>query len=211
MTPASWLTVGLFLVVAFADWVAVARGRRRAEHVLKPAALLLLIVVAVVIDPADSTQRSWFLVALAFSLAGDVFLMLEADRFLAGLAAFLLAHLAYVGGLALEGGGAGVLAASAAAVALVAVPLGLRIVRAAGARDRRLVVPVTAYIVVISVMVVRALATGDPVAASGALLFYASDALIGWSRFVGPVPSGRVAVMVTYHLGQLGLVVSLVH
>lgn len=36
-----------------------------------------------------------FLLALLFSLLGDIFLMLPRERFLAGLGAFLLAHLAY--------------------------------------------------------------------------------------------------------------------
>ena len=35
--------------------------------------------------------------ALSLSLAGDVLLMVRKDLFVAGLAAFLLAHLAYVG------------------------------------------------------------------------------------------------------------------
>jgi uncharacterized membrane protein YhhN len=44
----------------------------------------------------------------------------------------------------------------------------------------------------------------------GASLFYASDALIAWNRFVRETPHARLTVMVTYHLGQVGLVLSLV-
>ena len=42
------------------------------------------------------------------------------------------------------------------------------------------------------------------------MLFYASDALIGWGRFVEARPWGDLAVMVTYHLGQVLLVLFLV-
>ena len=44
----------------------------------------------------------------------------------------------------------------------------------------------------------------------GAGLFYVSDALIAWNRFVAETRHGRVAIMVTYHLAQMGLVLSLV-
>ena len=48
-------------------------------------------------------------------------------------------------------------------------------------------------------------------AALGALLFVTSDGLIGYSRFVRVPSWAPVAIIVTYHLGQAGLVLSLVH
>ena len=70
-------------------------------------------------------------------------------------------------------------------------------------------VPVTAYVAVISAMVVCAIGTGDGVAIAGAALFYYSDALIGYGRFVRSLPGGPVGIMVTYHVGQALLVLSL--
>jgi uncharacterized membrane protein YhhN len=58
-------------------------------------------------------------------------------------------------------------------------------------------------------MVVAAVGTARPAAIVGALLFYASDACIGWSRFVREFPRHRLVIMITYHLGQIGLVLSL--
>jgi uncharacterized membrane protein YhhN len=55
-----------------------------------------------------------------------------------------------------------------------------------------------------------AVASGNAMAAVGALLFMASDSLIGETRFVQARPWAGVAIMVTYHLGQAGLVLSLV-
>lgn len=198
-------------VAAAVDWTAVATDRRRVEYVFKPAALVALIAVAALLDADSGTVRAWFVVALAFSLAGDVFLVLPRDAFAAGLASFLLAHVAYTIGLNVDGGGATALGVAGVIVAAAAIPLGRRIV--AGVRstgEDGLAAPVVAYMVVISAMVVSALAAGGGWAAAGAVLFYVSDALIGWTRFVGPVPAGRVAVRVTYHLGQAGLVLSLV-
>ena len=48
--------------------------------------------------------------------------------------------------------------------------------------------------------------TAAPWAVVGALLFYASDATLAWNRFVAPMRFGPVAVMVTYHPAQAGLV-----
>src|SRR2546428_6059348 len=84
-----------FGVFAVLDCLAVSRSVRSLEYVAKPATLLALLAYAVCGHPSP-----WLLAALAFSLAGDVFLMLPAALFLAGLAAFLVAHLAYIGAFA---------------------------------------------------------------------------------------------------------------
>ena len=211
MTGWAWtLLVGAGLL-AVCDWIAVGRSSRPLEYIGKPGALVLLTGVAVALDPAHSDVRAWFVVALILSLAGDVFLMLPSDRFVAGLASFLLAHVAYVVGLNLHGGSAAELALAALPVALVAAVLATRILRAVAATgDRELVPPLVAYMLVISAMLASALAGGNLWAAAGATLFFASDALIAETRFVrGPTTVTRVAIMVTYHLGQTGLVLSL--
>jgi uncharacterized membrane protein YhhN len=59
---------------------------------------------------------------------------------------------------------------------------------------------------VITVMLAVAASTGRLAILVGAALFLVSDALIGWTRFVGDVRRGRVAVMVTYHLAQVSFV-----
>ncbi len=74
----------------------------------------------------------------------------------------------------------------------------------------RLGAPVAIYMAVISFMVVSAFGTALPFAIVGAVLFYISDGVLGWNRFVDPLPHGRLIVMTTYHLGQIGLVLALV-
>lgn len=198
------------VIVAAIDWWAVATDRRRIEYVAKPGTMVVLIAAALAIDLADGTQRTWFVVALVLSLAGDVFLMLPRDLFVPGLASFLFGHVAYIVGL-LSGGvsyaGLGV----AVVIIAVALPLlGGRVLRAVRAGDEpELTVPVTLYVLVISAMVVAAGASGSALALAGALAFYASDALIAWTRFIQPFDWGRVAVMVTYHVAQIALVASL--
>jgi uncharacterized membrane protein YhhN len=148
--------------------------------------------------------------ALVFSLAGDVLLMLPQDRFVAGLASFLVGHVAYVIGLTRRGGSLGTTLAWAAVLAVIAGLVARPILRAIRSTAPAMTGPVACYMVVISAMVATALATGDVWAAGGAGLFYVSDASIAWDRFVRPWSWARTWIMVTYHLGQAGLVLSVV-
>lgn len=211
MTALASALLAAALVVAALDWFAVARGEQRLEYVMKPLTMVVLIGVAMALDDVDGTARTWFVVALACSLAGDVFLMLPRDLFVPGLASFLVGHLAYIVGLqSFDHTAAGL--AVGLVVVLLAIPiLGLRIANAVrSGEEPELLAPVVAYMAVISAMVVSASATGNLVAIAGAVSFYASDALIAWTRFIEDFPQGRVAVIVTYHLAQVGLVLSLV-
>ena len=221
----------LTLVVAFADWIAVSRramdpawvAARRAEYVAKPLTMVFLVAAALAI--ADAHHCSAYLVvtmvaALVLSLAGDVFLMLPEDspaterNFVFGLGAFLLAHVAYIAAFVRLHAHAGyaisfVLTGLVLAGAMFAT-VGLPIRRAAAEEDEALAVPVLAYVTVISLMVVAAWWTGDMRIIPGALLFAASDAMIGWTRFVRRDWELDVPIIVTYHLAQILLVLGLV-
>ena len=121
--------------------------------------------------------------ALVCSLAGDVLLMLPREQFVAGLSAFLVAHVCYLAGFWTDGPA---LAAS--------IPAAWWSPRRSGccpadpargpAPDPSLMAPVAAYMTVIGAMVATALAVGNPLAAAGAVLFAVSDSMIAWDRFV---------------------------
>lgn len=205
-----WALIAATLVVAVADWVAVALERRTVEYVLKPLTMAVLIAAAIAADPVVSgPARGWIVAGLVCSLVGDVFLMLE-DHFVEGLAAFLVGHVAYVVALWQLGVEWPRFAVGVVLVAVLVAVIGRPIVVGARRRDERLTIPVGAYITVISVMVASAIGTGIWIAVVGAALFYASDAVIGISRFVRDFPHSRLVVMTTYHLGQIGLVLALV-
>lgn len=188
------------VVVAVIDWIAVAQERQQLEYLAKPAALGLLLLYAT-LAPHPS---GYLIAALALSLLGDVYLMLPDQLFPAGLAAFLLAHLAYIAAF-----DATPLARSIwfAVVVAASVPLALRIVRAIPEQPLR--VGVGVYMGVISLMVASAIASGELVGTVGALLFFVSDALIALNRFVAPFSGARLAIIVTYHVAQLLLVIAL--
>lgn len=194
------IAIAAAAIVAAADWITVARGVTRAEAVLKPLVPILLIV------SAATVHAWWFAAALVLCLVGDVLLLPQVDRFRGGLAAFLLAHLAFIGGFVAHGlrvqrlgFGAGMLLF----VVVFAPPL-LRSV------PRPLLAAVLAYLSVILGMFTAALLGGGSIALLGASLFVVSDTLLAWNRFVRPLPTGRVGVMVTYHLALALLTLTLV-
>ncbi len=201
--------VAATLVVAVADWVAVVTDRRPLEYVLKPLTMVVLIGAALAMSGPDPEIARWLIVGgLVLSLAGDVFLMLE-DHFVPGLASFLVAHVFYIVAFATMGISGFPFVLGAALVAVLIRAIGVRIVVSATESDQRLGLPVAAYVLVISLMVAFAVGTTRWWVIAGALLFYASDALIGWSRFVKSFPQQRLAIMTTYHLGQVGIVLGL--
>jgi uncharacterized membrane protein YhhN len=209
VTGTAFLLVALAAVAAGGDWIAVHRGSRPLEYVCKPLVPVALALAAVSLDPRDPGARTLFVVALVASLAGDVFLMLPGDLFVAGLASFLVAHVAYAAGMVVDGVEATGLLVGLLAVVVAVALVGAPLLRGARRTQPALVAPVGAYIVVISAMLVAAAGTGRALAVAGAALFYVSDALIGFSRFVRDLAWAPLAIIVTYHVAQALLVLSL--
>jgi len=208
LTSTAWALLAAAALFALADWWGVATARRRVVWVAKPAATALVLGVAAALMPEHEAMRGWFVAGFALCLAGDVLLMLPRERFVAGLASFLLGHLAFIVGFAsggLEHGWA--LVPAALLVAGVVAWQGPPILRGAGA----LAGPVVAYLVVISAMLLVAWWYGRPWGMAGASLFVASDTVLGRRAFVdgGDARGSAVAVMVTYHLALTGLVLVL--
>lgn len=211
MTGTSFLLLTFALVVAAGDWHAVFHDNKLLEYVCKPLTMVVLFGAALALDPADSTVRTWFLIAIVLCLVGDVLLMLPQDLFVFGLGAFLLGHLAYIGGLVASGIHGSNLAVGAGVVVVALLVIGTRVLQGVqrGA-EPELTGPVLAYMAVISVMVATAIGSGSALAMMGAGSFYVSDALIAWNRFIRGTLHGRLVIIVTYHLAQLGLVLSLI-
>jgi uncharacterized membrane protein YhhN len=210
VNAAAFALLALGGMFAIADWVAVAEDALRIERIAKPATLVAFIAAAVVLDPADPAVRAWFVVALVLSLAGDVFLLRPHIRFVAGLSAFLLAHVVYSVGFVVDGLEVTRLVVGIVVVLVAAAFVGRRIVTAVRhGPESALAIPVTGYVLVISVMVALAIGTGGAAATAGAVLFYCSDGLIAWNRFTEPLRWAPVAIMVTYHAAQALLILSL--
>ncbi|MBV6507814.1 MAG: hypothetical protein JJLCMIEE_00872 [Acidimicrobiales bacterium] len=211
MNGPSWVLLAATVAAAILDWWAVGAGARRVELIAKPVTLLCLLAAAVAVDPTDEAVRAWFVAALGLSLLGDVFLLFPDRFFLPGLVSFLLGHLAYIVGFWVGDIDTTAFLIGVLVVAAALATLGRRILVGVRHSDEpELSAPVLVYVVVISTMVASAIGSTIPAAVAGSVLFYVSDALIAWSRFIEDHRWTRLAIIVTYHLGQIGLVLSLV-
>lgn len=213
--------VALFLASAATAVVASLTGRRVVVAVTKPLTTLLLFPV---IGWPRTPVAWWIAAGVLLSLGGDVALLGTTKRaFMVGLVLFLLAHVAYIVAFidatawATNGTGLPVAPMMVAAIA-VGISTALLLRRLwPGAGELRL--PVAVYGVVISAMVVSAVAAVSsrpalplslplgltPVAAVGAVLFYASDAALALNLFYRPFRWAPLLTLGAYWLGQLGI------
>lgn len=199
-------------VAAAVDWWAVQCRREAVERVAKPVTMLLLVGVAATWGDVAGDVRTWLVVGAVFGVGGDVALLGTGETaFMAGLSSFAVGHLAYaVAALLL---GVDVVWMLPGVVVMVAL-LGYRFLSdtVRGARlagGDVLAGAVLFYAAVISFMVVTAWGTGVLLAGIGATLFAVSDWVLGHRRFAGPLPGGRLAIMVPYHVGQALLIVGI--
>ena len=217
--------MNMFLLAAFLfvalEALALQRNQPRLEYVAKPAvmiALFLWLWTSVGLQGA----LLWFGLGILFSLAGDILLTFSLDRFfLAGLVTFLFAHVAYVIGFNTP------LPEVSGWSLLLAVIIGINGVRVmrrilaplAAPGQSQLRIPIILYGVVISIMLLSALmkltdlswnAVAALLVSLGAFLFYLSDIILAWMKFIAPVRHGPIYNMLSYHLGQIALIAGVV-
>jgi uncharacterized membrane protein YhhN len=205
------VSAGLALALATAAavaglLVAERRGSRPGVWVAKPLASAGFVALALVSGATDTSYGRWVLAALALGWLGDVLLIPKGAKrsFAAGLASFLLGHLAFVVAFWLRGAQPLWLAGGALAAAALAVPV-LRWLRPHVPAALR--VPVHAYVAVISAMVAAAAgafgATGDAQLLAGALGFFASDLAVARERFVAKSFTNKLWGLPLYYAAQL--------
>jgi uncharacterized membrane protein YhhN len=211
MKPALYPIPALVIAVFFLIWAEMLEKRRQI-YVLKPISTVIVIAV-VALSFQEPTQNLTYalcvLLGLLLSLGGDIALMFQENRkaFVVGLVLFLLAHVAYTVVFAKLGRFSAWDILST--VALLAVGVGFYTLIKPNLGTMRM--PVIVYMVVISVMVSRAVATlANPVLkigqavmmAVGAVLFYISDVILAANRFWKPWRYHRVS-LAFYYSGQL--------
>ena len=217
--------MNIFLIAAFVfaalEVLALWKNSPRLEYIAKPAVMIALFFWLWT-SAGMSGAVFWFGLGILFSLTGDVLLMISLDKlFLPGLVAFLLAHVMYVIGFNLP------LPALSAWGFLLALMIGLggvrilrRIVAPLHAQGQAgLRTPILIYGVVISLMLLSALlkltdltwnAGAALLVGVGAFLFYLSDIILAWLKFIAPIKNGRIYNILSYHLGQIALIAGVV-
>ena len=212
----TYIPILIAFIMAVLNWIAADRQIKPLEYVTKPATMLALLWwIGSSVGLGGSML--WFSLGVVFCLAGDVFLMIPRDMFIFGLVAFLLGHISYTIGLNNQAPFINFWGV------IFIIVLGVfsgwlypKLVKGLVAKDKSgLKIPVLVYSLVISLMVYSACMTwtrpGWPVSAAlsvslGAILFFASDSMLAWDRFITPLSHARLKVMMTYHLGQFGII-----
>ncbi len=208
----AWLEV---LAIDCAAAAALAADGLLPGYMLfKPLVMVLALAhVAYAASHATTNEGGWtrarllLCAALVFSLAGDVFLMLPGNTFIAGLASFLVAHLFYIA-LFVQGQRWLPHRGALAVVGLVALTMYATLW--AGLGDPVLKVAVAAYVLVIALMASQAIGRAFTLRSSDALrvavgagIFMVSDATLAINKFVTPVPQASFWILSTYYTAQL--------
>ena len=171
------------------------------------------IAVAVRSGAMASRYGRLILLGLALSWCGDMFLTGESRlAFLAGLSAFLLGHVAYVTAFVRHGYQRGWVYAAAVPVTALAIAVFAWLEPHTPAD---LALPVRAYIMVISLMVIFAYGTrgrgGSVLIPVGATLFFLSDLSVAALRLVQTDYPTYVLGLPFYYAGQVCLALSVSH
>jgi uncharacterized membrane protein YhhN len=201
----------LILLSASLNIYAEYHGPRRLVYIFKPLTTALIIALALMAPvPLSFFYQAMIVIGLIFSLGGDIFLMLPADRFVAGLISFLFAHLFYIVAFVYPTG----MHVSPLLLALYLVYGGIMVSRLWPHLDG-LRIPVLIYMAVILVMGWqsverwRVLQTNAALlAAIGATFFVVSDSTLALNRFRSSFTSARLLVLCAYFAAQWFLALS---
>jgi uncharacterized membrane protein YhhN len=210
------------LIFAVFEWFFEYKNNKAGIYLTKPIVMLLLVAwvwfyadVPLLMLGVETSAVIWFILGLLFCLGGDIFLMLPERFFLPGLISFLVGHICYIIGFGMPIPPPGIqTAAILIAVILVFIAGWIYVQLATGMRasgKERMRIPVLFYSVVIVVMLFSALLTlfsdewellPSVLVSLGALLFFISDIMNAWVRFVALIPNHRLWIMSTYHIAQ---------
>ena len=205
------VAISVAVAASAGDLALIGTDRRRYRFLTKPLIVPALILLLYSLRP---NVPAVMLAAFVAAWAGDVFLLWRGTRaFIAGLTSFLLCHIALAAAILMELPPPFPSAATAVIGAAMLVPV-VVVVGLLRPWERGLLVPVTVYSLGIAAMGTCAFLTAGrlPLAASlplviGAVLFMASDIILGYSRFRRRFAGGEVLLMILYVLAQTGLVI----
>ena len=167
--------------------------------------MVFILLIALLTTKAVSARyKILIVIGLLFSMAGDIFLMLPGDMFIAGLVSFLVAHIFYIAAF-----GAGHWRRFVWWSPLPFALYGLLLVILLAPSLGPMLAPVLVYIVVIMTMAWRAwerwLQTRRKdalLALIGAILFAISDSFLAFNKFQDPFLAARLLTLTTYFTAQ---------
>ena len=190
-------TLTSFILCALAYVLTIPYAPYPGSLLVKALPIFILLGVAWV--SLQGSTRSFMVAALFFSAGGDIFL--ELDKFTPGLTSFLIAQLCYAWYFFSQRTTDTPPYTRLILIVVVMMSVSYPVISNAG----DIFIPVAIYMLAIAAMGVAAAFYQAPTALVfvGALLFVASDSMIGINRFVTPFPGSQYAIMLTYYGAQL--------
>jgi alkenylglycerophosphocholine hydrolase len=170
--------------------------------------MVLIIIYAYLHCNPNPKPTQWIiLTGLFICMLGDG---LIAGSFIFGLAAFLAGHLFYLFGFTRTWKFSKTRFVMIIPIFCYSFLISNELVKALIENgNSNLVIPVIAYVLVISLMAWSAIMTGNKWAIGGSILFVLSDSILSWNMFVSDVPHSSLLIMSTYYTAQFLLALSL--
>jgi alkenylglycerophosphocholine hydrolase len=171
--------------------------------------IMIMFYARVKVASKSAGAIPFILIGLVFCTLGDAFI---AVSFVAGLGAFLVGHVFYCLGFLKVFRMNKWRFAAIIPIALYSFIIGSQLILALRTEgEDGLVIPVIAYMVIISLMAFSAMMTGNRLAISGSILFVLSDSILSWNMFIAEIPYSDVLIMSTYYSAQFLIASSLSH
>lgn len=210
----------LFVLVSIGEIIAMLTDASLVHMICKPAIMIMLGLYYWMTQHSRQESISVPLgVAIIFSCAGDVFLMLQQSNsnfFMVGLGAFLIAHVFYIFAYKQHQGETSADELQGLRKIRFALPIvlsGTGLITILYNHLGDLKIPVVIYAGVLTYMVLAALfrfgktnVISFAMVFGGAILFMISDSLIAINKFLEPLPQAGFWIMSTYITAQFLIV-----
>ena len=195
----------VFILLSVVYLLSLSAAPYTGQFLVKVAPIVVLIAIAA--SQLEGKPRSLIVAALIASGIGDIFLALTIENgFIFGLGAFLIAQMIYSFTFIRHRTSEPVSTfrkTLAGLITIYAISMAVYILPDTG----EMLIPVTIYLAVISIMGLSAIVGGlHPIAVLGALSFVASDSALALGMFKTPLPYSSFVVMITYYLAQFAIV-----
>ena len=207
----------IFVLLLIAELICGSVESLSKWHYISKPSLLIALILYFFVHRKILTfkTRVMTLLALVFSLLGDVFLMFvdkSPNYFMLGLISFFLAHVFYC--LVFFSNRNPNTKPISLIIVLTIYAFGLFYLLKDNLGD--LLIPVLFYIVVILLMVITAFLRQKKVPQKsfilvfiGAILFVISDSILALNKFYMPLQFSSISIMLTYGLAQFFIVLGL--
>ena len=207
--------MSLFIIIIFVLaglYIYTDFTKNKLKYILKPLTTILIIIIAIMQQYKSDDLYGYLIIAgLVFSLFGDVFLMLPKDKFVQGLASFLIAHIFYIA--AFSSGFGPYLGVEYLMPAVIYASVFLWILLP---KTGEMKIPVLIYALVLMIFLWQAMGRyyflgnqGSFYIIIGALLFVISDTILAYTRFIKSFKISSALIHSTYWGAQMFIALSI--